>query len=466
MISHIFADVAVSGGSTVGREQMDAMLKYFETKPPDAGVVFWDYSRWARNYDDGQYMLSMLRRRGYLVHSLEEYVPPGSTGKIVESLHLWSAQQYREQLSKNVKRGLSYVIANHNAYFYPEPPIGYRFVSVEIGKRRDDSPHIIRQLEPDPVTAPLVQKAFAMRAGGASYKEIHEAVKFPRKFKKSYRHIFLNRLYIGIFDFGGNSYINFCEPIIDPETWLAVQQIRNLWQSRQGTAHPRRATSSHLLVGLLRCNRCGELMYGKRTFYHPVKGGVREHLYYGCSASSYTDKMSKACDAQAFNARKLDERIFQIVKTNVLREDVLSVAYDEARAHRAVQSDEQNIVVLNVRKNLASLNAAIDRLVSAIAEAGHSRSLLARLNALEQDRVKVQIQLIDLEAQAARPLPDLDVGELVREGLEIIEHGAFRQKQLYLRSFIREIRVELVDKEYVGEIDLILPGGDAAVFSI
>ena len=62
--------------------------------------------------------------------------------------------------------------------------------------------------------------------------------------------------------------------------------------------------------------------------------------------------------------------------------------------------------------------------------------------------------------QAASPLPDLDIDALVREGLGILEQGSFRQKQLFLRSFIREIRVELVNGEFVGGIDLILPGGD------
>ena len=463
VLSHIFADVAQSGGSTVGRDQMDAMLKYFEQQPPDAGVVFWDYSRWARNYDDGQYMLSLLRRRGYLVYSLEEYVPPGSTGKIVESLHLWSAEQYREQLSKNVKRGLAYMISNHRAYFYPSPPVGYRFKQIEIGLRRDGSPHTARQIEPDPDTAPLVQKAFAMRAGGASYREIYAALKLPGVLKKTYRRIFRNRIYIGIFDYGGNSYPGYCEPIIDQGTWHAVRQVAAKWQS--GESHPRQATSRHLLSGIAWCNRCGGMLHGKRLV-HETKRGQREYLYYCCANSiTATDKIVPTCEAPSFRAERLNDYVFQFLREKVMQPEVLALAYSEAQAHQAAAAGDYNAALATARKHLANLNAAAERILDAITETGHSRLLLDRLTRIEHERNEAQIQVIDLETQAARPLPDLDIDELVREGLAILEHGAFRQKQLFIRSFVRRIDVEWVD-EFVGTIEVIMPGGEGVSFSI
>jgi len=468
VLSHIFADVAQSGGSTVGRDQMDAMLKYFEQRPPDAGVVFWDYSRWARNYDDGQYLLSMLRRRGYLVHSLEEYVPPGPTGKIVESLHLWSAEQYREQLSKNVKRGLSYIVGNHHAYFKNRPPVGYRFVTVEIGSRRDGTPHTIHQIEPDPSTAPLVQRAFAMRAGGSSIGEIHEAIRLPYKTRTGYNRLLANRIYIGIYDYGGIAYPNYCQPLIDPNTWRAVQAVAGAWQSQSGAAHPRRATSRHLLTGLLRCLRCGSAMQGKRALV-ALKHGTKEYLYYHCAISTTGSnhlRTDRRCSALSIHAEALNERVYEAVKTHVLSEDVLSLAYAEAQARQASRQGEMDAVLTAARRNLAGLKAAIERLVLAISETGHSRSMLEKLTELERERDQEQIQVIDLEMQASTPLPDLDIGKLVREGLAIIERGDFRQKQLLLRSFVREVRVEESGGELVGEIDLLMPGGDGKVFSI
>lgn len=460
-LAHIFADIAQSGGSTVGREQLDAMLKYFEAGPPDAGVVFWDYSRWARNYDDGQYMLSLLRRRGYLVHSLEEYVPPGSTGKIVESLHLWSAEQYREQLSKNVKRGLNYIISNYHAYPRRRAPYGYRFKSVEIGVHRDGTPHILRQLEPDPEMAPLVQKAFAMRAGGASIREIHRTVGFDYLSKVSYSYLLRNRIYIGIFDYGGQAYTDFCQPIIDPTTWHAVRNVDDDWSTRNGAAHPRRATSQYLLTGIIRCSLCGAPMHGKT-----VRRDGNTYRYYRCGKNERQQLELVRCHAKPINLAHIDRLVYEVVKTHTLDEAVMSQVYSEARARQAVLSDEHNAALTSARRELASLNAAIDRILSAIADAGHSRSLLEKLTRLEHERDKTQHRLVDMEMQAAPPLPDLDIGELVREGLAILEGGSFREQQLFLRSMVREIRVESVDGKPKGRIDLITPGGGGISVSI
>jgi len=144
---------------------------------------------------------------------------------------------------------------------------------------------------------------------------------------------------------------------------------------------------------------------------------------------------------------------------------VLELAYSEAQTRQAAHAGEYNAAVLSARKTLANLAASVERILSAIAETGHSRSLLEKLTELEHQRDQAQIQLIDLETQAAMPLPDLDIDELVREGLAILERGTFRQKQLFLRSFIRELRVEWKG-EFVGEIEVILPGGEGWSFSI
>lgn len=151
--------------------------------------------------------------------------------------------------------------------------------------RRDGTPHAIHQIEPDPVTAPLVQKAFAMRAGGASIGEIHAALRLPFKNRTGYSRMLVNRIYIGVYDYGGNAYPHYCEPLIDPDTWRAVQAISGAWQSQIGVAHPRRATSRHLLTGLLRCRRCGSAMQGCRTVMQ-LRDGPKEYLYYRCALSS------------------------------------------------------------------------------------------------------------------------------------------------------------------------------------
>ncbi len=253
----IFADVARSGGSTVGRDQLDAMLKHFESgNAKEAGVVFWDYSRWARNFDDGQFFLSSLRRLGYNAHSLEEQIPGGSTGKVVESLYLWSAEQYREQLSRNIKRGQQYLITVHKAFQNYNIPTGYIGEKIQIENRRDGNPHWITRLVLDSEMAPRVRKAFEMRAAGHTVAEIHKATGLYRS-AQGYTGLFRNQIYMGVLQWGELTCNDFCEAIVDAVTWGQVQQVNREVGERFGIGHPRRRTSSYLLSGIVRCSLCG-----------------------------------------------------------------------------------------------------------------------------------------------------------------------------------------------------------------
>ncbi|MEN6467164.1 MAG: zinc ribbon domain-containing protein [Syntrophaceae bacterium] len=209
-------------------------------------------------------------------------------------------------------------------------------------------------------------------------------------------------------------------------------------------------------------------MQGKRTVVQ-LRDGTKEYRYYHCAISSAGSNHLRAdcrCSALSIHADVINERVYQAVKAHVLDEAVLAAAYAESRERQAARQGEADAALAVARRNVAGLNAAIDRLVLAISEVGHSRSILDKLTELEHERDREQLQVIDLEMQATRPLPDLDIGALVREGLAIIDGGDFRKKQLLLRSFIREIRAEETDGELVGEIDLLMPGGEGMTFSI
>ena len=172
-LASIFADRARPGGTVTGRTEFDRLIRHFQSGAPEAGVVFWDLSRWLRSFDDGQFYLSTLRRLGYQVHSLEQYIPPGSIGRVVESLHLWSAEEFRKQLSHNIKRGLRYIVTVHHAYPMPYTPVGYRKEPSQVGIRRNGEPHLVNRLVPDPATRAAVLRAFELRASRQSIAEIH-----------------------------------------------------------------------------------------------------------------------------------------------------------------------------------------------------------------------------------------------------------------------------------------------------
>jgi DNA invertase Pin-like site-specific DNA recombinase len=78
----IFQDIARPGSSTIGRDGFHAMMDHFRRSAPEAGLVIWSYSRFARDFDDAAFHRADLRRRGYILHSLTDNIPDGHLGRL------------------------------------------------------------------------------------------------------------------------------------------------------------------------------------------------------------------------------------------------------------------------------------------------------------------------------------------------------------------------------------------------
>lgn len=262
----IFRDAARPGSSVAERQAFHDMMHHFRSGAPEAGLVIWSYSRFARDFDDAQFYRADIRRRGYLFHSLNDDIPEGAMGRLFEAVIDWKNEQFLEDLSRDVKRGLHDLVRTHGAV-PGTPPRGFIRQAIQIGARRDGRPHIAHRWVPDPESVHLVNAAFSLRAAGASLAEIHQATHLYGSLN-SYTTFFSNKLYIGILEFGDLVIENYCEPVISLVIWNAVQ-LRNQQHAAHrnltepgSRAHPRRQSSRYLLSGLAYCARCGSPLYG------------------------------------------------------------------------------------------------------------------------------------------------------------------------------------------------------------
>ena len=103
-----------------------------------------------------------------------------------------------------------------------------------------------------------------MRAGGASYKEAHEATRAMSTFG-SYVTMFRNRTYLGIRKCGELEIEGAHEPLVSCELWDAVQatlakrpEKGGRWP--KGRPHPTRVNSTYFLSGLAYCPVCCSAM--------------------------------------------------------------------------------------------------------------------------------------------------------------------------------------------------------------
>ncbi len=133
-------------------------------------------------------------------------------------------------------------------------------------------------LLPDPITAPIVTKAFRMRGEGVSIAEVRRYLK-ENGIDRSYhgvQSLLKSRVVLGEIHFVGKKLklVNreAHEPIVDIETWQLVQ--------RQVVTRGRRAKSDRLLARLrvLRCGTCGApMVIGNSSSAYPT---------YRCSPTS------------------------------------------------------------------------------------------------------------------------------------------------------------------------------------
>jgi site-specific DNA recombinase len=225
-----------------------------------------------------------------------------------------------------------------------------------------------RRLVPDPNTAPLVVKAFEMRAEGISLMKIRAFLE-EHGIERSYRGmetLFASRVPLGEIHFGGHVNRSAHLPIIDRDLWARVQRTRN--------TGGRRAKSDRLLarLGVLRCGGCGARMVVTRS--------AKPNAMYRCPPTG-------ACDNRAtISARKVEA-----IVTDAVRE-ALADAEGRASAESHVREAEQA-----AEKAQADLDAAI----RAFAGLEDEPAALERLSELRQARDEARDRVEQLGGASA-----------------------------------------------------------------
>jgi site-specific DNA recombinase len=219
---HVWKDEAKSGTTTAGRDDFTRMNRQVDTAENlPQGLLLWNYARFSRDLDDAQYYKSNIRRAGILIHSLTDPVPDGPYARFVETLIDISNEERSRQTSIDARDGLRSIV--QQGAVPGTPPRGFkRQPMVTVNPRTGEERRNHRWVW-DKKLLPQVRKAFKMRAAGATLFEIHKSTRLYGALN-SYKTFFTNPLYIGILEFGDLVIEGYCEPMIDMDTWNAVQE--------------------------------------------------------------------------------------------------------------------------------------------------------------------------------------------------------------------------------------------------
>ena len=192
---------------------------------------------------------SMLRRRGIRVVSITEHADDSPTGKLMEAIIESVDEFYSENLAQEVVRGMR-ESASRGFWVASRVPYGYRKLMVQDGAKKRPT------LEPDPTTAPVVERIFGMAEAGRGILDItrtlnDEGIANPtgRLWSKNGVHIILrNEAYTGTLVWGTDAK-DKADPVRVEKAFPAIiskARFRRVNRKLRSQAEPSPADRKHL----------------------------------------------------------------------------------------------------------------------------------------------------------------------------------------------------------------------------
>jgi site-specific DNA recombinase len=241
------------------RPRLQDMLKRLREQADVDYVIVHKVDRLARNRKDDVEIDLVIRAAGARLVSASENIDDTPHGKLIRNIMADFAQYYSDNLATEAKKG-----ARQKAKFGGtpyRPPIGYL-----VGRERIEGREI-RIVVTDQERAPLIRWAFKVYAtGDYTIQELADELTergllYERSRKLAARPITKNRLsvllknryYLGIVSYEGVEYPGRHEPLVDEETFEAVQAI----MAARVLSGEKPKQRPHYLKGRLFCGYCG-----------------------------------------------------------------------------------------------------------------------------------------------------------------------------------------------------------------
>jgi len=397
-------------------------------------VVALDVDRLTRDQSHLHRFLDELREHGVQLEFVAGSFSMDSVGKFTLTARAFGAEWWREKIRENSLRGRrARAQAGKHLGTAPVPLYGYRW------RDADHSGY-----EPDPVTAPIVQKIFALALAGHGTTVIANELTrqgIPTPLGKSVWslttvwRILTNPAYIGkarAFAWEptetGRSYRRKREgyielppgtipPLIDEATFAAVQA--QLARNRQRSARRNSAPELWLLRGgFAQCGICGGTMVARLIRGAPV---------YRCYNRT---RHPAGIPKPEIRAAILDEAVWQAVRAVFERDDFLAFGQQALAQMDDPQPELEQIE--RVRERLRRQQANLAR---AIATAEHEDAVEPLVAELE--RVSASLRKLDEEA------------ERVQE--EVARWREARERLNDLLAWRRAVTTHLSQLDYAGK---------------
>lgn len=328
-------------------------------------VIVWKTDRFSRNRYDSAVYKRRLAKNGVQVFYVREAIPDGPSGIVVEAVLEGFAEFYSASLSENVRRGNYDSALQHKTL--GKRVFGYR-------KSADDT------FEIDPEKAALVREIFQMYKTGSRMKDIVDEMN-SRGIKSvtggpfnecAVSKILRNEKYVGTYIWGDIRDEDAIPPIVDRETFQAVQKRLAGSKKRRREVDLDRPT--FLLTGKVFCGHCGAAMVGDSA---KGKTGI-QYWYYTCQ-----NKKRRACDKRREHKQPLEDFVVHQLVTVLHSDEGFLETLSQKVADSLVDGTYQ-AELDELQKRQADVKRRIQNALDLLLD-NPSKALSARLSALEQE---------------------------------------------------------------------------------
>jgi site-specific DNA recombinase len=460
---YVRSDNAISGAALAPRQALNELLALAPRKPrPFDRILIDDTSRLARNVADALKMAERLSFYGVPVTFISQGIDTAEkTARQLVTIHGMMDEQFLVGLADKVHRGqegrvLKGLNPGGKCFGYVNVPIEDPTRHGKYGR-----PAVAGvQLQIDPQQAEVVRRIFRMSAEGFGLSQIaktlnEEGVPAPQPPRtraiqawcpSSIRELLRNERYHGI------QVWNRTVKVRNPETGRKVSKSRpvedwkrvevpewrivpeELWQAAHariaakskkftaaclGGLNRTERSRSYLFSGLLVCGNCGSRLIITSG------NGKRAYVRYGCPSHRYR----RVCEnGLTIRQDRLEEQLIGAIEQRILNSNLIDYAIRQFQLGLQKRLDEmqrETTGLDELRRERRNLKAKADRLANAVAEMGHSPSLLAKLG-----EVDAQIAAVDRRMDEQKPI---DLTATVAEMREFVLRNI-----LELRTLLRE----------------------------
>ena len=444
LIAREHIDEAESGRIADRPEFRKMLDEAARPEAPFREILVWKFSRFTRKREHAVAFKSMLRRKGVRVVSITEHADDSPTGKLMEAIIESVDEFYSENLAQEVVRGMREA-ASRGFWVASRVPYGYRKLMVQDGAKKRPT------LEPDPATAPVVERIFNMAESGRGILDItrtlnDEGIANPtgRLWSKNGVHIILrNPVYTGTLVWGTDSK-DKTEPVRVEKAFPAIvskaqfKRVNRKLRSRAPRrTHPRRVGSSYLLSGLVRCRACNRALSGQ-----DAKSG--RFAYYVCQ--SIMKRGKNACETPRLNARRFEELVVGKIRENILTEsnirDLVRLVDEEMDG----VAKEQRQRLETIESELVDVKRRLERLYD-LAETTDLNidDFKPRIREHRDRQEKLETAAAEARAmlsQRREVLDDVETITAYAQDMSVfLNESELTERRAFIESFVKEIVV-------------------------